>query len=97
MSMLGRPPHPGEPGGERIERHRFSRGDRVRLDPSQADRWVHKFRKFALTGREATVVAIPGDRMGARAYLIRFDVKRRGSSPETLEVAEEDMVPAGRP
>lgn len=75
-----------------MARNRFSRGDRVRLDPVQADRWVNLFKKFAQTGREATVLLVRGVPMGATRYLLRFDVKRKGSIPKTLECIEQDML-----
>lgn len=59
----------------------------------KAEDWTNLFKKFAQTGREATVLHAPGDRMESRRYVIRFDVKRKGARPETLECIESDLLP----
>lgn len=49
-------------------------GLRVRLRKARADGWLQPLRRFAETGREATVTSV-----GKLTVRVEFDVKRKGS------------------
>lgn len=60
-------------------------GQRVRLRSSGADGWKQPFRRFAETGRGATVTGRQGK---DGPWIIRFDVLRGNNRPHTISVLE---------
>lgn len=59
------------------------KGQRVRLRASEADGWKQPFKRFAETGRAATVIGRQGEN---GPWVIAFDVLRGKQRPHTITI-----------